>query len=144
MVFFSVCHLQLKGKDTVHLGPEILLPQKALALSSAFKNTREVTDRFTLPPGEYVIIPSTFEPNKSGHFLLRVFTEKQAQTRYLYVSVMTNSDSCFPKIVLKEKLWLSSSELRVLCRASEQTSQCYFPHMPIECAQAVHFFPHLA
>ncbi|KAL2083282.1 hypothetical protein ACEWY4_021055 [Coilia grayii] len=70
---------QYKGHTNVHLGPDVLLRQRAVALST-FINTREVCERFNLPPGEYVIIPSTFEPHKKGSFVLRVFSEKQAAT----------------------------------------------------------------
>uniref|UniRef100_A0A3Q3Q5C1 Calpain 8 n=1 Tax=Monopterus albus TaxID=43700 RepID=A0A3Q3Q5C1_MONAL len=66
-----------KGRNNVRLGPDVLLRQNHVALSS-FTNTREVCERFTLPPGEYVIIPSSFEPHKNGNFVLRVFSEKQA------------------------------------------------------------------
>uniref|UniRef100_A0A4W6BUG5 Calpain 8 n=1 Tax=Lates calcarifer TaxID=8187 RepID=A0A4W6BUG5_LATCA len=59
------------------------LKSRAVAMSSTFINMREVCDRFKLPPGEYVIIPSTFHPHKNGSFILRVFSEKQAATRYL-------------------------------------------------------------
>uniref|UniRef100_A0A673BEG6 calpain-2 n=1 Tax=Sphaeramia orbicularis TaxID=375764 RepID=A0A673BEG6_9TELE len=71
---------QYKGRSNVHLGPDVLLRQRAVAMSSTFINTREVCDRFTLPPGEYVIIPSTFHPHKNASFVLRVFSEKQAAT----------------------------------------------------------------
>uniref|UniRef100_A0A667W7N1 Calpain 8 n=1 Tax=Myripristis murdjan TaxID=586833 RepID=A0A667W7N1_9TELE len=72
---------QYRGRRNVHLGPDVLLRSAAVARSRTFINLREVCDRFKLPPGEYVIIPSTFEPHRKGSFVLRVFTEKQADSR---------------------------------------------------------------
>uniref|UniRef100_H3DGU1 calpain-2 n=1 Tax=Tetraodon nigroviridis TaxID=99883 RepID=H3DGU1_TETNG len=77
---YKVSPNNLRGRGNVHLGPDVLLRQRAVAMSSAFINTREVCDRFTLPPGEYAIVPSTFQPHKNGSFILRVFSEKQAKT----------------------------------------------------------------
>uniref|UniRef100_A0A4W4HTC8 Calpain 8 n=1 Tax=Electrophorus electricus TaxID=8005 RepID=A0A4W4HTC8_ELEEL len=74
---------KIKGLTNVHLGPNVLLREKSVAMSNTFINTREVCSRFKLPPGEYVIIPSTFEPHCKGSFILRVFTEKQATARYI-------------------------------------------------------------
>uniref|UniRef100_A0A8C2IFZ4 Calpain 8 n=1 Tax=Cyprinus carpio TaxID=7962 RepID=A0A8C2IFZ4_CYPCA len=66
------------GRDNIILGPDVLLRQRSIAGSNTFINLREVSERFKLPPGEYVIIPSTFEPHRKGSFVLRVFTEKEA------------------------------------------------------------------
>lgn len=47
----------------------------SVARSAAFINLREVSCRFKLPPGHYLIVPSTFDPNQDGEFLIRVFSE---------------------------------------------------------------------
>ncbi|MBN3275605.1 CAN2 protein, partial [Polyodon spathula] len=71
---------EYKGRSNIRLGPDVLLRQRAVGMSGAFINLRELCTRFTLPPGEYVIIPSTFEPHKAGNFVMRVFSEKHAET----------------------------------------------------------------
>uniref|UniRef100_A0A8C7V3I2 Calpain 8 n=1 Tax=Oncorhynchus mykiss TaxID=8022 RepID=A0A8C7V3I2_ONCMY len=84
---YQVQHHHPRGRTNIHLGPDVLLRQKSVAMSNTFINLREICDRFKLPPGEYVIIPSTFEPHKKGSFLLRVFAEKHAATSMVPVCV---------------------------------------------------------
>ena len=44
---------------------------------SDFSNSREVTKRLLLDPGNYVIVPCTFQPQEESAFVLRIFTEKK-------------------------------------------------------------------
>lgn len=39
---------------------------------------REVSERFTLPPGKYLLVPTTFQPHHEADFLIRIFSEKKA------------------------------------------------------------------
>ncbi len=48
---------------------------------STFMNLREVTARFHLPAGDYVIVPSTFAPNEEGEFMIRVFSETNPEMK---------------------------------------------------------------
>ncbi|KAL7037834.1 hypothetical protein ACKWTF_009373 [Chironomus riparius] len=43
--------------------------------TTEFVNIRSVFGRFELYPGYYLIVPSTFEPDQAGDFLIRVFSE---------------------------------------------------------------------
>uniref|UniRef100_A0A673BEN9 Calpain-2 catalytic subunit n=1 Tax=Sphaeramia orbicularis TaxID=375764 RepID=A0A673BEN9_9TELE len=69
---------EYSGKKQVHLKRNFFLRNSSRARSETFINLREVCSRFCLPPGEYLIVPSTFEPNKNGDFYVRVFSEKTA------------------------------------------------------------------
>lgn len=49
---------------------------KSVARTPNYINLREITNRFSLKPGKYCIIPSTYEPNEGdSEFILRVWTE---------------------------------------------------------------------
>ncbi|CAN9510006.1 unnamed protein product [Ophioblennius macclurei] len=70
---------QFSGQRNIHLNRNFFLRNSSAARSETFINLREVCSRLSLPPGEYVVVPSTFEPNNDGDFCVRVFTEKQAE-----------------------------------------------------------------
>ncbi|KAM5235111.1 calpain-3 isoform 3-T3 [Ctenodactylus gundi] len=60
-----------------HLQKDFFLYNASKARSKTYTNMREVSQRFRLPPSEYVIVPSTYEPHQEGEFILRVFSEKR-------------------------------------------------------------------
>ncbi|XP_055088061.1 calpain-3b isoform X1 [Periophthalmus magnuspinnatus] len=68
---------EMRGKHQ-HLQKDFFLYTASKAKCKSYINLREVTERFRLPPGEYVLIPTTFEPHQEGEFILRVFSEKDS------------------------------------------------------------------
>ncbi|KAF5900262.1 calpain-3-like, partial [Clarias magur] len=66
-----------------HLPKDFFLYNASKARCRSYINLREVTERFCLKPGEYVIVPSTFEPHKESDFLLRVFSEKKSTSELM-------------------------------------------------------------
>ncbi|XP_041809116.1 calpain-2 catalytic subunit-like isoform X2 [Chelmon rostratus] len=48
-----------------------------VAQTKTFLNSREVMEFFVLKPGEYLIVPSTFNPNETASFLLTILSKTE-------------------------------------------------------------------
>ncbi|XP_026525257.1 calpain-9 [Notechis scutatus] len=64
-----------------HLTKDFFRYHASRAKSKSYINLREVSDRFELPPGDYIIVPTTYEPQQEADFCLRVFSEKRVVTK---------------------------------------------------------------
>uniref|UniRef100_A0A674K6Y0 Calpain 9 n=1 Tax=Terrapene triunguis TaxID=2587831 RepID=A0A674K6Y0_9SAUR len=60
-----------------HLNKDFFRYHPSKARSKTYINLREVSDRVKLPPGDYIIVPTTFEPHQEADFCLRIFSEKK-------------------------------------------------------------------
>ena len=69
--------LQLTQNTNGTLDKHFIQRNRAVA-TSAYINMREVCGRHRLIPGEYCIMPTTFEPNEEAGFLVRVYSEKES------------------------------------------------------------------
>uniref|UniRef100_A0A6Q2Y7C3 Calpain 11 n=1 Tax=Esox lucius TaxID=8010 RepID=A0A6Q2Y7C3_ESOLU len=69
---FAIYEVRSEQDGTnVHLKKDFFLTHSSCARSETFINLREVSNRLRLPPGEYLIVPSTFESGKEADFVLR-------------------------------------------------------------------------
>uniref|UniRef100_A0A8C8AP71 Calpain 8 n=1 Tax=Otus sunia TaxID=257818 RepID=A0A8C8AP71_9STRI len=91
---------ELENNTDVHVNRAFFARNKPAARSDPYVNLREVSRRMKLPRGEYLIVPSTFEPYKNGEFCLRVFSEKQAKTQCVSFLDGFNINTCREMISL--------------------------------------------
>ncbi|XP_048457299.1 calpain-2 catalytic subunit-like [Rhincodon typus] len=78
---------EYKDRTNIQLRRDFFMTHAARARSETFINLREVMSRLALEPGQYFIVPSTFEPHKNGDFAIRLFTEKQTDVQVIDVEV---------------------------------------------------------
>uniref|UniRef100_A0A674BH40 Calpain 1, (mu/I) large subunit a n=1 Tax=Salmo trutta TaxID=8032 RepID=A0A674BH40_SALTR len=99
---FAIYEVRDKGCQNVHLKKDFFLNHSSCARSETFINLREVSNRLRLPPGEYLIVPSTFESGKEADFVLRVFTEKQSETDMESCRTMVNLMDVSSTVIYRE------------------------------------------
>ena len=68
----------LQVEDNREYRVHVIMPVVA---SSAFRNSRSVLVRRTLPAGRYVVVVCTFDPGVIGSFLFRVYTGSPTKVR---------------------------------------------------------------
>lgn len=74
---FEIYQVREKDLDQKPLKMNFFRNNRNVARTNEFINLRGVFGRFELSPGHYLIVPSTFEPNMEGEFLIRVFSESK-------------------------------------------------------------------
>jgi len=75
LLSIGFCVYALKDAEPARCTTDFFTYNASCARSKSFINLREVSGRFKLPPGNYMIVPSSFKPDEEGEFILRVFTE---------------------------------------------------------------------
>ena len=76
--------------------------------SGPYINTREVTKRFRVQPGSFLIIPSCYDENVSGEFLVRVYTENPVSESDCTILHDHSRDSVYGENCKKTDLFFSS------------------------------------
>uniref|UniRef100_A0A3P8TNU7 Zgc:85932 n=1 Tax=Amphiprion percula TaxID=161767 RepID=A0A3P8TNU7_AMPPE len=89
-----------------YLSPNDLRACPPILCSPQYSSRREVVLRGSLPPGRYVIVPSTSEPNQQGDFLLRVLTERVLAGSEKYLAL----EHCKSLVVLMDLVGLRYTE----------------------------------
>uniref|UniRef100_A0A8C3UA70 Calpain 8 n=1 Tax=Catharus ustulatus TaxID=91951 RepID=A0A8C3UA70_CATUS len=126
----------LENSPDVHAGRTFFMRHQPAARTASYVNLREVSSRITLPCGQYLIVPSTFEPFKNGEFCLRVFAEK----KYILFSIQdcevtaTELQRILNRVLAKRKDVKSDGFNINTCREMisllDVSFECYFTLKP--------------
>merc|ERR1711981_109099 len=114
--------------NMTRLTPQYVLEHKPLDVTN-HSVAREVVTFFTLPPGEYIVMPQTNVPNCDGKFLLRILTDEQSniwevnEDNVLFRNVLVEFEESFKYGYFEESDNNSSSRLRIPVFASKSENR---------------------
>ncbi|XP_077966798.1 calpain-A-like [Styela clava] len=83
-LYIGINIYRLSGNPGRRLPTNHFRYNRDLVNSGSYIDKREVSITTELEPGHYVVIPSTFHPDKVSTFLLRIFTEKRIDLEELH------------------------------------------------------------
>uniref|UniRef100_A0A6I8S6J8 Calpain-2 catalytic subunit n=1 Tax=Xenopus tropicalis TaxID=8364 RepID=A0A6I8S6J8_XENTR len=89
--------------------------------SCSFMDERDVTGRYQLPPGRYLLIPSTFQPHQESDFIMRIFTEKQHTFIEIDCEIRANGN-VFKENALKDTMEEFSAQFARLSGEDQEIS----------------------
>ncbi|KAL1440202.1 hypothetical protein MTO96_010010 [Rhipicephalus appendiculatus] len=75
---FHVYEIEDTGSSSRRLTAEDLENSKLVSHCNMHWHRREVMQRLHLYPGTFCVVPSTYEADQAGDFLLRIYTEKES------------------------------------------------------------------
>ncbi|XP_044131032.1 calpain-8-like [Bufo gargarizans] len=78
-IAYYIYKIPSKAPSNVQMGKDFFKKNKDVARADIFKNHREVSKRFQLPVGNYMIVPATYYPSEEADFFLRIFTKTRAE-----------------------------------------------------------------
>ncbi|XP_059187762.1 calpain-3 [Centropristis striata] len=117
-------HVYRAHPKNTYLSPDDLSAVRPV-LYCKYSSRREVVLRSSLPPGPYIVIPSTLEPNQQGSFLLRVLTEqcstaipahKPPQDIHSITEISFPHQAALPSPKAIKQLFLKHSNKKRLCK----------------------------
>lgn len=83
VIGFTVYQLPKNNGDSIN--KNFFKKNKSL-INSQYTNSRQVTHRFQLEQGSYMVLPTTFEPGQETTFTLRVYSSKPLKLKLLDVT----------------------------------------------------------
>ncbi|XP_059154778.1 calpain-9-like [Physella acuta] len=81
-LYIGFCIYPCEKGYSLPLNKEYFDHHREVASSGSFLNARQITKRVSLPPGEYVIVPCTWDPNETSDYYIRFFFEKKNMAQY--------------------------------------------------------------